>query len=181
MEELRPQAAPKLEILPKIAEVKAQSATQFGIACEAGEGELGNLRFLHLGRVAQRDGALPFGAVEKSTIPRKNRGILISVGSRKSEQERAENHDKWNCASLRTPRSGATLTLGGHSVFPRIAIRGAQSDLFLKYPAIALLASRFIHVVTEGSRCYRARSVHQHGIRSAGIRWCSLPDLSGAR
>ena len=51
------------------------------------------------GRVAQLDRALPSGAVEKSTIPCKNRGILISVGSQKSEQKRAETHDNWNCAS----------------------------------------------------------------------------------
>jgi hypothetical protein len=51
------------------------------------------------GRVAQLDRALPSGAAEKSTISCKNRGILISVGSQKSEQKRAETHDNWNCAS----------------------------------------------------------------------------------
>ena len=34
------------------------------------------------------------------------------------------------------PTVGDTLTLCGHSVFPRIAYKGMQSDLLLEYPAV---------------------------------------------
>ena len=95
----RTAADAKLEIAPIIAEVKAQSGTQSGTACEAGEGEIGNPRLLQSGRVAQLDRALPSGANQRGRIPCKKQGILVSVGSQKSEQKRAETHDNWNCAS----------------------------------------------------------------------------------
>jgi hypothetical protein len=95
----RTAADAKLEIAPNVAEVKAQSGTESGTGCEAGEGEIGNPRLLQSGRVAQLDRALPSGAVEKSTISCKNQRILISVGSQESEQKRAKTHDNWNCAS----------------------------------------------------------------------------------
>ena len=95
----RTAADAKPEIVAPTAEIKVQSGTQSGTGCEAGEGELRIPCNLQHGRVAQLDRALPSGAVEKSTISCKNQEILISVGSQKSEQKRAETHDNWNCAS----------------------------------------------------------------------------------
>jgi integrase len=95
----RTAADAKLEIVTRIAELKAQTVTVTVTGCRDGEGELGIPRVLQHGRVAQLDRALPSGAVEKSRIPCKNQGILISVGSQENEQKRAETHDNWNCAS----------------------------------------------------------------------------------
>jgi hypothetical protein len=95
----RTAADAKLEIVAPIAEIKAQTVTVTVTGCRDGEGEIGNSRLLQSGRVAQLDRALPSGAVEKSRIPCKNQGILISVGSQENEQKRAETHDNWNCAS----------------------------------------------------------------------------------
>ena len=86
-------------IVTPIAEMEAQTVAATVTGCRDGEGELGIPRYLQSGRVAQLDRALPSGAAEKSTISCKNQGILISVGSQKSEQKRAETHDNWNCAS----------------------------------------------------------------------------------
>jgi hypothetical protein len=51
------------------------------------------------GRVAQLDRALPSGGVEKSIIPCKNRGILLSSGSQKSQRKRIETQPNWHGAS----------------------------------------------------------------------------------
>jgi len=57
----RTAADAKLEIVAPIAEMKPQTVTESGTACEAGEGELGIPRLLQHGRVAQLDRALPSG------------------------------------------------------------------------------------------------------------------------
>jgi hypothetical protein len=96
----RTAADAKLEIAPNVAEVKAQSGTESGTGCEAGEGEIGNPRLLQSGRVAQLDRALPSGANQRGRIPRKKRGIVSFDGSQKDAGNGTATHDNWNGSSL---------------------------------------------------------------------------------
>jgi hypothetical protein len=95
---LRPRTAADQQL-----EIRAITATITGTVTgtESQSGSVAGILPLKKGhgRVAQLDRALPSGAVEKSTSPCKNQGILISRGSQKSQQKRIETHDNWNCAS----------------------------------------------------------------------------------
>jgi hypothetical protein len=96
----RTAADAKLEIAPNVAEVKAQSGTESGTGCEAGEGEIGNPRLLQSGRVAQLDRALPSGDTENARIPCKKQGIMSFDGSQKDVGKGTSTHDNWNGSSL---------------------------------------------------------------------------------
>ena len=78
---------------------------------------------------------LPVAKCETPETTAVSRQVFASDFATRDQSEVISDGYRWRRWESNPERSD-TLTLRGHSVFPRIAFKGMQADLLLTYPAV---------------------------------------------